>query len=128
MSHSNELNKSLNKTLRNLSEVTKLLVNGKSKGYENDLEKAVEAVSLISDIQRCLYNKVPELSWHCEENKKDTSFMSEIRNLLKEAHDLENSGDIEGSAKVLQKALQLEPPAIQYEVIESELRRIQSIS
>ena len=129
MSEFESINKLLNKGQRVLDEIAREIVILKNKPDKDALNKVIDALSLLSEVQKSIWGKDPDLSVHNEgDKKKDTKHMKELRELLINSKKYEDNNDIPNAILELKKALDMEPPAITHEVVTKELVRLHSAS
>ncbi len=129
MSEFESINKLINRGQRVLDEIASEVVALKHKPDKDTLNKVVDALSLLSEVQKSIWEKDPDLSFHYEGDKKqDTNYMKTLREYLINSKKYEDNKDIPNAILELKKALEMEPPAIMYESVTKELRRLQSAS
>jgi len=113
MSEFESINKLLNRGQRVLGEIASEVVILKHKSDKDTLNKVVDALSLLSEVQKSIWEKDPNLSVHYEGDKmQDTKYMKALREFLINSKEHEDNKDIPSAILELQKALEMEPPTI----------------
>lgn len=113
-----ELNRKLNRALRHANLAAATVANLRAELGQSLLDKLTNVIVELSAAQQSLFAEHPELEWHLETDRAPTTFMRRIQSLAEDAQrSLETGSKVAAVAK-LQEALLLEPPPLQYEILE----------
>ncbi|MBT7444256.1 MAG: hypothetical protein HN790_09885 [Methylococcales bacterium] len=130
MSEYETINQLLNKGQRVVDQIAREIVALKYAPDDANLHKTVEALSLLNDVQKSIWEAEPDLIAIPKsrgELHQESKYMQEYRSyILKSSHHEENN-DIPNAIKELQNALNMEPPHIMYEVVEKDIERLKNI-
>lgn len=120
-----KLNRILNQSQRVLDELAREVVDTEFAPIKKNVGRVVRAIELISKVQASLWQRVPDLAFHFEPGRPDTALMARVRQLVADAKSLEADNATDQAIQKLRQALELEPPALDYEVIAAEIDRLQ---
>ncbi|MGE5491703.1 MAG: hypothetical protein ACM31P_10515 [Actinomycetota bacterium] len=112
------LNRRLNKALRLLNLAAVSVAEIPSAIYGNILASLVESIAQLSAARQTLIDEHPELDYHFDHERAPTAFMCQIHALERDAENALLGGSREAAISILDEALNLEPPALDYEILE----------
>jgi len=127
MSEYDTINKLLNKGQRIIDQIAREIVVLKHMPDKGNMKKTVEALSLLNEVQKSIWKADPDLTaipGPRDELNQESIYMKEYRSYIIKSNHYEDNNDIPNAIKELQKALNMEPPHIMYEVVEKELERL----
>ena len=119
-----ELNKAINLALRSIDRVARMVAGMEFEPKGQNIRLAAEALEALTTIQRQIFESNPDLEFHYDESRPDTSYMSEFREHLDQASRYEALGQTDAALAELQKAISMELPPLPFEVVTREIRRI----
>jgi len=131
MSEYATINKLLNKGQRVIDQIAREIVSLKYSPDKDNMQKTVEALSLLNEVQKSIWKAEPDLtamSKPGDEINQESKYMKEYRSYIIKSNYYEDNNDIPNAIKELQNALNMEPPHIMYEVVEKEIERLKNNS
>ncbi len=127
MSEYDTINKLLNKGQRIIDQIAREIVVLKHMPDKGNMKKTVEALSLLNEVQKSIWKADSDLTaipGPKDELGQESIYMKKYRSYIIKSSHYEDNNDIPNAIKELQKALNMEPPHIMYEVVEKELERL----
>ena len=119
-----ELNKAINLALRSIDGVARKIADMEFEPKSQNIRLAAEALDALTVIQRRIFESNPDLEFHYDESRPDTSYMSQFREYLAQASRYESLGETDAALAELQKAISMGLPPLPFEVVTNEIRRI----
>ncbi len=121
-----EINREINRALRAANQVAVDVASSPLRDRNAALHEITQALAHIDTLQRMVVAEDPSLEYHFEPNREPTSAMKKISSLVETADNLIRDGKRAEAAEALQRARDLEPPPLVYEMIERRLEELKA--
>jgi hypothetical protein len=116
-----EINRAVNRALRALNEVAVSIGSSSLSDRNVALGEITEALAHVDKLQALLYSFDPSLEYHYEPNRPPTRTMKEISDLVEAGERHAQAGNVTAAIEAFERARDLEPPPLPYEMIEKRL-------
>ncbi len=108
----------------NLDEIAQEILRLQVSPVSANLDRLARARALLGEVSAAL-SPAEQNATVASEKAADAPYMSDFQQLLAQAREHEDNGDMQQAAACLHEALALDPPALMREVANKALRRIE---
>lgn len=117
-----DLNREINRALRAANRVAVDVASSSLQDRKAALHEITQALAHIDKLQRMIVAQDPDLEYHFDPDKEPTPTMKSIADLVEAADRHIAEGRQAEAVEILQRACDLEPPPLVYEMIEKRLK------
>lgn len=121
MTNLKELNRAVNRALRVLNSIAVDVASSSLTERNVALDEITQALVHVDKLQRLVFASDPSLEYHFDASRAPTPAMKEVSDLVEAAERYMQQGNVAAACDALERACDLEPPPLAYEMIEKRL-------